>query len=118
MRWGQVVTQANRNEAHLRMLDEQRDEDHGKAMEQYSEGGHQDPEGLDHLCCLLAVLPGESHSVPRFLHPCSMSVGADGFDTGLVSTVVAQHRPSIRSGNQSEVSARRVKGIMLAFQSR
>lgn len=47
-----------------------------------------------------------------------MSIGADGFDAGFVSTVVlAQHKPSNRSGKQSEVSARRVKGIMLAFQS-
>lgn len=48
VRWNQVVAQVNQNEAHLRMLDEQGDEDHGKAMEQYSEGGHQGPKGLDH----------------------------------------------------------------------
>lgn len=47
-----------------------------------------------------------------------MSVEADGFDAGFVFTVVlAQRKPSNSSGKQSEVSARRVKGIMLAFQS-
>lgn len=113
-----MVTGGNQNETHLRMLDEHGDEDHGKALEQYSEAGHQGPKGLDHWCCLLAVVPGESHSVPRFLRLCSMSVGADGFDAGFVSTVVlAQRKPSNRSGKQSEVSPRRVKGIMLAFQS-
>lgn len=68
-----MVAQANQNEAHLRMLDEHGDEDLGKVMEQYSEVGHQSTKGLDRLCCLLVVLPGESHSVPPFPHPCSMS---------------------------------------------
>lgn len=43
---------------------------------------------------------------------------SDGTVKLFVSTVVlAQHGPSNRSGKQSEVSVRRVKGIMLAFQS-
>lgn len=116
-----MLAQGNRNAVHLRIMEEHGDKGHGKVMEW-------DTKIMDHLCCFLAVLAGESHSVPQFCHPCSMSVGVDGLKNTPTSLspvliefvsniMLPRPKSSNRPGSQSEVLACRIKSILLVFQS-